>query len=193
MREFIAGNLKHVLCGLLLISRLGDIITTRLATPKLRLEANPIVRRLGWPFAVLTVLACLLPYYDVRLAVLALAPFLLVSAANAGKIWFLRAYGEAEYAALVLRLARKSRLSHALAGVAASGGFVVLAGLVLWYLSPDPDADWGHWFGLGVMLYGFIVALYGSLHFIRIFRKARQLPAEEAASEAPPEASGGAC
>ena len=191
MREFVTENFEHVLCGLILISRLGDVITTRLATPRLRLEANPIVRKLGWPFAVLTLLACLIPYYNTALGVMVLAPFLLVSAANAGKIWFLRAYGEAEYAALVVRLARKSRLSVALAGVAASGGFVILAGLVLWFLSPPEQ--WGHWFGLGVMLYGFVVALYGSLHYVRIFRKARQLPAEEAPSEAPPEASGGAC
>ena len=64
-------SLAHVLCGLILLGRLGDIISTWLITPKLDLEANPIVRRLGWRFAVLTVLICLVPYVvDVWIAVI---------------------------------------------------------------------------------------------------------------------------
>src|SRR5579864_9285673 len=66
---FAYANLPHVLCALLLIARLGDIGTTYLATPRLRLEANPIVRKLGWPFALLSLGACFLPYYSITIAV----------------------------------------------------------------------------------------------------------------------------
>ncbi|MHC4502477.1 MAG: hypothetical protein ACYTFI_04155 [Planctomycetota bacterium] len=183
MRQIISDNFEHVLCALLLLSRLGDIVSTYLVTPDLKLEANPIARKLGWRFMALTVLACLLPYYNTALAVMALVPFLLISASNAGKIWFTRTMGESQYLDMLLRIARKSRLSHAICGVLASSSFIVLAGAVLCFLSPDPGRDWGYWFGLGIVFYGTIVALYGSLYFVRLFRKARNAPGEHPATD----------
>src|SRR5215510_400503 len=162
MLDFAYENLPHVLCGLLLLSRIGDIGTTYLVTPNLLLEANPIVRKLGWPFALFTLSACLLPYVHIPMAVAALMTFLLVSASNAGKIWIVRTIGERAYAMLVLELARKSRLSHALFGVAASAFFVALAGATILLFYPSPD-DWGFWLGLGVLVYAGAVWLYGTL------------------------------
>ena len=52
MSRFFAESFEHALCGLILLSRLADIGTTSLITPQLKLEANPIMRRLGWRFAV---------------------------------------------------------------------------------------------------------------------------------------------
>lgn len=49
-------HLERLLCALILISRLGDIGSTYLITPKLKLEANPILRKLGWWFAIASVL-----------------------------------------------------------------------------------------------------------------------------------------
>lgn len=172
MNEFIYNNFKHVLCFLLLISRLGDIISTYLVSPTLKLEANPIARKFGWRFMLLSVLVCLLPYYDAGLAVMALVPSLLVSAANIEKFWMVRAMGEAEYAKMFLVLARKSRLSHALFSILTSSFFIILAGLALLFLCPDPQG-WGLWFGIGIILYGFIIALYGSLYLRRLFRAAQ--------------------
>ena len=171
MLAFAHDNLRPVLCGLLLLSRIGDIGTTYLVTPNLMLEANPIVRKLGWPFAFLTLGACLLPYVDVSFAVTALILFLFVSASNAGKIWIVRTMGETAYAALLLDLARRSRLSHALLGVAATAFFVALAGgtMVLFYPS---DEAWGFWLGLGVLLYALAVWFYGTLATVRLFRRA---------------------
>src|SRR5665213_2581533 len=136
MREYILSHLRieHFLCGLILISRMGDIGSTYLVTPTLKLEANPIVRKLGWKFAWLTLLVCLVPYYSTAMGVVVLVPSLLVSASNTSKIWFVRAYGESEYQALILRLAKGSKLSHALAVVFASALFIALAGLVLLFL-----------------------------------------------------------
>jgi len=86
MREFIYSHirLEHLLCALILLSRLGDIGSTYLVTPKLRLEANPIVRKLGWWFAVATLLLCLVPYYWTPAGIIILIPSLMVSAANTG-------------------------------------------------------------------------------------------------------------
>lgn len=176
MREFILNHFKleHLLCVLILISRLGDIITTFLVSPKLKLETNPIVRKLGWWFAVPTILVCFAPYFSTELGVVVLVPSLLVCASNASKIWFVRAYGESEYYDLLLRLARKSKLSHALAATILSTSFIALAGLVLLFLCPNPDFNWGFWFAIGFLAYAFVVAFYGCLFFIRLFRSARR-------------------
>ena len=108
MLDIAYANLPHVLCALLLIARVGDIGTTYLVTPNLELEANPVVRKLGWPFALVTLGACFLPYVSMPAAVTALITFLLVSAGNAGKIWMVRTIGEKAYAALLIDVARWS-------------------------------------------------------------------------------------
>jgi hypothetical protein len=172
-------NLAHLLCLLILLARLGDIGSTYLITPTLKLEANPIVKRLGWWFAVATVLVCLVPYYSTALAIIVLVPSLMVSASNTAKIWFARAIGEHEYNELLLRAARKSKLSHALATVMAAAIFTGLIGLILLLLSPDPSRDWGYWFAYGFLAYAFVIGLYGSLYFVRLFRKARAVELEK--------------
>ena len=125
MREFIYNQVKleHLLCAIILFARLGDIGSTYLATPSLKLEANPIMKRLGWWFAIATLFICLVPYYSTGLAVVVLIPSLMVSAANMGRIWFARAYGEAETHELIFRLARKSKLSHALIPTISAAAF----------------------------------------------------------------------
>jgi len=174
MREYFYSHigLNHLLCVLILISRLGDIGSTYLVTPKLKLESNPIIRRLGWWFAGVTLLVCLVPFYSTALGIIILIPSLMVSAANTGKIWFARAYGESAYYDLLLRLARSSRLSHALLPAIAGASFIGLIGFTLLLLSPDPSKDWGFWFAIGFLTYAFIIGFYGCLFFVRLFRKA---------------------
>ena len=176
MREYIVRHIRieHLLCALLLVSRLGDIISTRLLTPKLKLEANPIVRRLGWWFAAATVLVSLVPYYSTAMAIVVLVPSLMVSAANTSKIWFARAYGESEYAELLLSMARKSRLSRAVLPTIVAASFNALIGFVLLLFCPDPTKDWGFWFGYGFLAYAFAIGFYSSLFFIRLFRKVQR-------------------
>jgi hypothetical protein len=143
----------------MLLAQLGDIVSTWLATPKMRLEANPIARRLGWrPLTALKLAFCLLPYADPALAVMTLPVFLLVSSANTGKIWVMRAVGEEAYENWMLSAARKSRPGCAIAGVIAAAFFLWLAGAILWFLCPDPVTDWGYWFGLGIMVYAVAMA-----------------------------------
>lgn len=176
MLDFLQAHFgfENLLCVLILVSRIGDIGSTYLVTPNLLLEANPIVRKFGWPFAFVTLLVCLIPYYSVEMGVVILVPSLLVSASNAGKIWFVRAYGEREYCDLIVRLARTSKLSHALAATLGSAFFVALAGGVLLFLSPDPETNGGYWFALGILCYAFIMAFYGCLSFIKLFRSVRR-------------------
>jgi hypothetical protein len=166
------AHLDHVLALLILISRLGDVGSTYLVTPTLQLEANPIVRRLGWRFATATLALCVVPYASMTLGVMLLVPSLLVSASNSARIWMARTLGEAEYWELLMRVARQSRLSHALAGVCASAAFVVLTGLVVLLFYPNPSEDWAFWIGAGIINYGIVMALHGSLALVRLFRNA---------------------
>jgi hypothetical protein len=173
--------LPHILCAMLLISRIGDVVTTYLVTPNLVLEANPIARVLGWRFAIITLGACLVPYVHVPISVSALVLFLMVSAANARQIWFARAIGEREYAALIMENARKSKLPVALASIAASACFTALVGGTILYFYPDPEMDWGFWIGIGVLAYAGSTCLYGSLATARFFRLSRSAIAEAGA------------
>ena len=115
MRDFIYQHIKleHLLCALILIARIGDIGSTYLVTPTLKLEANPIMKRLGWRFALATLLICLIPYYSTALGIVALVHSLLLSASNIRLVWFARAYGEREYYELLLRTAKRTTLWHA--------------------------------------------------------------------------------
>src|SRR5262249_10480974 len=109
------------------------------------------MRKLRWWFAIATVAVCLVPYYSTAIAIIVLVPSLLVSAANSGKIWFARAYGEDAYQGLILSVAAKSSLSHALTPLIFVGGFMATIGFVLLLLCPDPAKDWGYWFGIGFL------------------------------------------
>lgn len=51
--------MEDVFCVRILITRIGDIVSTRLITPTLKIEANPIVRRLGWKFTWAALAVCL--------------------------------------------------------------------------------------------------------------------------------------
>jgi hypothetical protein len=42
-----ADGFTHLLAFFVLLSRIGDVVSTRLVSPTLRLEANQIVRRVG--------------------------------------------------------------------------------------------------------------------------------------------------
>ncbi len=164
----VPAHATGILFVLLFVARCGDILSTRLATPHLKLEANPIVRKLGWPFAFATLLIALLPFLDVRLGIVALVPSLLVSSSNFARVWMMRTLGEEEMQALMRRAAAKSKRSRALLCVMASAFFIVLAGAVLMWLSTPADA--AAFFGAGIILYGFVVALYGSAQVKRLFQ-----------------------
>ncbi|HYE74981.1 MAG TPA: hypothetical protein VEF04_16690, partial [Blastocatellia bacterium] len=110
MLKFVYSHFEHCLFVLLLISRLGDIISTYLATPTLKLEANPLARRLRWPFAVCTVLVSFIAYFNTFIAVVMLVPFLFVSASNLSRVWLIRALGEDAYLDLLLTAAWRTKL-----------------------------------------------------------------------------------
>ena len=163
------GHFTHFLAALVLLSRLGDVGSTWLVTPRLRLESNPIARRLGWPFAFVTLLLALIPYYNTSMGMVVLTVSFLVTGRNLSGGWITRALGEDEIAALMRRAVRGSTLGAAVGFVLASATAVALVGAFEVLLSDE--LEWGYWFGMGLVLYALVVALHGSLHVRRLFRQ----------------------
>jgi hypothetical protein len=182
VQQFIYNNVEHFLCFFILLSRLGDIVSTYLVSPTLKLESNPIVRKLGFRFTFLTLALCVIPYYHVGLALVVVVPSLLVASSNMSKYWAVKTYGEQEYARRMLVFASQSKFSHALLSTLMSSFFIILAGLVLLLLSLD-TYTWGYWFGSGIILYGVIMAMYGSLALYILFKKARKTSQTDSAQE----------
>lgn len=56
--------------GFALIGRLADVISTRIVTPKLSLEGNPLVRRFGWAYAWATLSLALLAFVSTDMGII---------------------------------------------------------------------------------------------------------------------------
>src|SRR5690606_22308798 len=126
--------LPHMLCALILLGRLGDLLSTWLVTPNLVLEANPVVRRLGFRFMLFTTPICLVPYLDVLLGAALVPPFLLVSSSNFSKVWIARAMGESGLLVQHREYTRRSSLGKALLSLLAACSFIWILGLAMMLL-----------------------------------------------------------
>lgn len=167
------GSLEHLIAFLLLLARLGDIGSTYLATPNLKLEANPVARRLRWPFAILTLFAALLPYWWLPGGIILLVGSLLVCSSNFAKLWLMRTMGETEYYDLIVRLSGKAKPVPTLLFMFASALSVAAVGATLQLFYPDPEKDIGYYFGAGILAYAFAIGLWGPLAFFRHRRASR--------------------
>jgi hypothetical protein len=173
--------LTHLIAGLLLLSRLTDIGSTWVATPHLKLEANPLTRRFRWPFALLTLGVAVIPYWSIAAGIVLLVASFLVSAGNFGRAWVMRTIGEDEYQAFMTRLAARANPLLALSCIAASALCMAAVGGVLLLFYPDPQEDWGFYFAFGFFGYALAIALWGSVAFLRM-RKAGRSPASPPSS-----------
>jgi hypothetical protein len=164
-------SVKITLAILILLSRLGDIGSTYLASPNLELESNALIRRLRWPFAVLTILVFIIPWWDVGSGIVIMVASLLVAASNSSKLWLIRAMGETEYRALLVRMAANARLFPSLIFSLMPALFMSILGATVMYLYPSETTDPGYHVGLGIVGYALVAAWYGPLSFLR-YRKA---------------------
>jgi hypothetical protein len=84
--------------GLLLAARGLDFFSTWVATPSLALEANAVMRRLGWRVAAaLNLAVCVVAAAVPFVAVLVSVTSVMVAARNFQGAWVMRAMGEFEY------------------------------------------------------------------------------------------------
>lgn len=162
---------KITLAVLILLSRLGDIGSTYLASPRLELESNSVIRRLRWPFALLTILVFIIPWWDVGSGIVIMVASFLVAASNSSKLWLIRAMGETEYRALLERMAAGARPVPSVIFSLMPALFMAMLGATVMYLYPNQTTDPGYHVGLGILGYAMVVGFYAPLTFLR-YRKA---------------------
>jgi hypothetical protein len=156
----------HVIAALAVLSRIADVWTTYLATPTLRLEGNLLARRLGWPYALATILLGLVAYVSPGLGIVVLTASFLVAAANASKIVMARALGEEQMAVLLDRVARATRPWPGLMYIVLPGILTAALGATMFIFYHD-SAQWGFYFALGTMSHASAVFLWYPLRYFR--------------------------
>jgi hypothetical protein len=156
----------HVIAGLAVCSRVGDVWTTYQVTPTLKLEANLLARRFGWWYALLTIFLGLVPYASPPLGVMVLTTSFLVSASNASKIVMAKALGEDEMAALLHRVLLATRPWPGVLFLVMPGVFTAALGgsLLLFY---HHSSQWGYYFALGMLAYALAVFVWYPLRYFR--------------------------
>ncbi len=170
---FVTGrNWEHTLAVVLFLARASDVGSIYLVTPSLRLVANPIARKLGWPFILLTLGLCAMPYYNTAYAMILIAWSLFATASNLSRAWIVRGLGEVEYLRVLRQAAIARPLREAIALVLASSGVFGFAGLVLFGISGGPGM-WGAVFAAGIILYSCGMAMFGCVFMRRLYREGR--------------------
>lgn len=87
-----------VLLTILLVTKGLDVLSTWIATPNLRLEANPIFKRLGWKLSLLITIAYCVPVAMWPFAAIMISTInALVAARNFQNAWMMRTMGELNY------------------------------------------------------------------------------------------------
>ncbi|MEZ5541902.1 MAG: hypothetical protein R3F42_07650 [Pseudomonadota bacterium] len=163
----VQESVKITLALLILLARIGDIGSTWLASPRLELESNTLIRRLHWPFALLTIGVFIIPWWDVGAGIVIMVASWLVAASNSSKLWLIRAMGESEYRMLLSRMAAGARPLPSVIFSLMPAGFMCALGATVMYLYPDETTDYGYHVGLGIVGYALVVAIYGPLTFLR--------------------------
>lgn len=152
-------------------SRAMDFLSTWIATPNLKLEANPIARKLGWKLGIpINVILCFLFAFWPLPAVVISTTSLLVAARNFQSAWLMRTMGEVTYRLWMSeRLMESPRLLF-IGCVAAQALLFVLLGAGLMFFSGWRLIPFG--IGMGMITYAFAVAVYTMLSVWRLaFRR----------------------
>jgi hypothetical protein len=172
MDEFVPFGSKayQIFLVLLLFARGMDFLSTRLATPNLVLEANPIAKKLGWRLGlVLNFLICIgfarwpLP------SVVIITTSLLVAARNFQSAWLMRCMGEHEY-----RTWMGARLMETQPGLyyfclLAQSSLYGMLGSGLMYFAENRLIPFG--VGMGMITYAVAVLVFSFLSVSRLKRR----------------------
>lgn len=151
-----------VFLTVLLVARSMDFLSTWMATPRLLLEANPIVRRLGWRGSLLLNLATCVGFGAWPLpAVIISTTSLLVAARNFEWAWLMRSMGEDHYRTwMAARVAETPGLLLVLSLLGQSLLVGVIGAALVWFTQGH---FWGFGIGVGLIGYAGAVLLFSSL------------------------------
>lgn len=152
--------------ALLAAGRAADMVSTRLATPTLAAEANPVARRLGWRGG-LAMNALVVPFAAMwpLVAVAVSSTSALVAARNLQWAWIIRSMGESGYRCWMAGCVSEAGRVWPLACHWGEGALVAAVGGLLMEASELRLAPFG--VGVGLVGYGLVVALFATLSLWR--------------------------
>src|SRR5436305_1218625 len=142
---------------LLLVSRGMDLLSTRVATPTLLLEGNPIAKRLGWNwglalnFAMCVAFACW-PVSAIVISTMSV----LVAARNFQSAWLMRSLGEESYRDWHLERIQETRITLYLFCLAGNTLLTATVGAAVIFFSEKRIVPFG--IGVGIIAYAGAVA-----------------------------------
>jgi hypothetical protein len=171
--EFIHKNLAHVFFILLLISRLGDVLSTLFITPELKLENNLIAKKLGKPFIFISLLICFLPYYNITYALLLLIPSLLVSINNIGKLWMIKSFGETNYDNFINEKIKENGIKLIIIQNIIISILISLIAFTIFIFYNTSDS-WGYWIAYSFILYSLITLFWGITSSLKRYIKIKR-------------------
>jgi len=139
-----------------------DFLSTWVATPNLRLEANPIARMLGWKLgmAVNAVMCAVFAAWPLPCIVISTAS-LLVAARNFQNAWLMRTLGEDGYRAWISERISEAKFSLFLFCLVAQAGLTGLVGAGLMYYSQLRLVPFG--VGMGIVTYASAILAFSLL------------------------------
>jgi hypothetical protein len=171
MQELIpfASRGYFVLLGLLVIARGMDILSTRVATPNLILEGNPIARRLGWKWGIVlnSGLSAAFALWPLPAVVISTTS-LLVAARNFQSAWLMRVMGEEAYRDWHVSRLQEARIGLLIICLAGQTVLTAAIGAALVSFSSQESIPWA--IGVGTLAYAAAVAVYTGLALRRIRR-----------------------
>jgi hypothetical protein len=174
MDEFIpfASKLYLIMLGLLLFARSMDFLSTWIATPNLVLEGNPIAKKLGWRWGILSNvgLSFALAFWPLP-AIVICTTSCLVAARNFQSAWIMRSLGELSYRDWHIERFRRTHFGIYLLCLFGQTALTAIVGAAVIYFSelrPVPTAV-----GLGIVAYAGAVLFYTLLSVWRLRRLSR--------------------
>ncbi len=163
------GRIYWMCLAVLVVGRGLDFFSTWLATPNLRLEGNPIARRLGWKWGtgVNVILCGVFAAWPLCAIVIGTASCL-VAAHNFQNAWLMRSLGEDNYQLWHLQRLRQASARLYLGCVLAQSLLIGAVGAAVAYFGDPGLISVG--LGWGIVCYAFAVAFYTSLSVWRLRR-----------------------
>jgi len=162
--------LTWLLVAAMAVARGLDFLSTRLVTPTLELEANPLMRRGRWVrMGLLNLPLPALPLLHHGLAVTFVVTSLLAAGSNLTAGALSRGMSEARHLEQQREALRRLGLGRALAMNSGGGLVVLLAGAFAMWLSAPPERL-GWWAALGVAMFGLSGLVHFNIAIVRLHR-----------------------
>ncbi len=157
--------------ALVAFARGMDFLSTWAASPRLKLEANPLAKFLGWKWGIAlnVILAPLLAHWPLA-AVIVSTTSVLVAARNFQSAWLMRVMGEDGYRRWICERMGEGSLTLFVVFMFAQTLLVALVGAALVWFTRDL-LTFG--IGVGIVGYALAVAFYTLLSVWRLRRGSR--------------------